>query len=119
LLGSTQLGTGIENGTRVLGWALGRLPETRALASLLNTRSEGIKDLRHGTCLHDGQKMPLLPRTNYYFIEVGLADRRFGRLLGDVLNLDLHNHPAVYEQIRTPIDRGSARRALPPSETTS
>ena len=48
-LGSPHLGAPLERGVHRLTHALGRLPETRPLATLLSLRSVGIKDLRHGT----------------------------------------------------------------------
>ncbi len=37
----------------IASWALARLPETRAIATFLNARSDGIKDLRFGACLDE------------------------------------------------------------------
>ncbi len=52
-LGSPHLGADIEKGANVLGWALQRMPETRALGTLVNARSAGIKDLRFGSCTEE------------------------------------------------------------------
>ncbi len=155
-LGTPHLGADLEKGANALGSALGRLPETRALARVLNARSVGIKDLRYGSCvdedwadwdpdeyLHDRcQEVPFLASANYYFVGAMLRPDAVGRLVGDLLvrspsssgrgngrgrripfevdngyelsgltHLDLLNHPAVYEQLRTWITR-SAEPAL-------
>jgi pimeloyl-ACP methyl ester carboxylesterase len=98
-LGTPHLGADLEKGTNALGWVLGRLPETRALANALNARSVGIKDLRFGSCveedwsecdpdefLHDRcQEVPFLPGANYYFIGATLSPGPLGSMLGDLL----------------------------------
>lgn len=98
-LGSPHLGADLEKGLNVLGWSLNRLPETRALASVVNARSFGIKDLRYGSCieedwcdcdpdefLHDRcGEVPFLASANYYFIAAQLTAGRVGTLLGDLL----------------------------------
>ena len=48
-LGSPHLGAPLERAVHRLAGVLRRVPETRAIASLLSLRSVGIKDLRHGT----------------------------------------------------------------------
>ena len=53
LPGPPHLGADLEKGVHVLGWAFGRLPETRALGALLDARSTGIKDLRYGACVEE------------------------------------------------------------------
>ena len=98
-LGTPHLGADLEKGANVLGWALGRLPETRALANALNARSVGIKDLRFGSCVEEDwcdcedpdeylndrcQEVPFLPDASYYFIGATLEGRA-GRVLGDLL----------------------------------
>jgi pimeloyl-ACP methyl ester carboxylesterase len=98
-LGSPHLGADLEKGANVLGWALGRLPETRSLGSLLNARSVGIKDLRYGSCVEEDwcdcdpdeflrdrcQEVPFLADANYYFIAATLTDGPMGSLVGDLL----------------------------------
>jgi hypothetical protein len=98
-LGSPHLGADLEKGVNMLAWALRQLPETRAIASVLNARSTGIKDLRYGACTeedwagHDPdeflrdrcQETPFLPEANYYFIGTTLRQGPLGRLLGDLL----------------------------------
>jgi pimeloyl-ACP methyl ester carboxylesterase len=98
-LGSPHLGADLEKGVSVLGWALGRLPETRPLARLVNRRSVGIKDLRYGSLAevdwkgHDPdeflrdrcQEVPFLPNAAYYFVGATLSPAPVGRVLGDLL----------------------------------
>jgi pimeloyl-ACP methyl ester carboxylesterase len=98
-LGSPHLGADLEKGFHVLTWALRRLPETRALGSLLNARSGGIKDLRYGSCIEEDwcdrdpdeflrdrcQEVPFLPHANYYFIAASLTEGPLGTLIGDLL----------------------------------
>jgi pimeloyl-ACP methyl ester carboxylesterase len=98
-LGSPHLGADLEKGANVLGWAFGRLPETRALASFLNARSVGIKDLRFGSCVEADwcdsdpdeylrdrcNEVPFLPSAHYYFIGATLSEGPLGSLLGDLL----------------------------------
>jgi pimeloyl-ACP methyl ester carboxylesterase len=152
-LGSPHLGADAEKGLNALGHALGRLPETRALATAINARSVGIKDLRYGSCAEDDWRdhdpdeflrdrcteVPFLPDAGYYFIGATLAAGPVGELIGDLLvrmpsasgrgsgrgrripfevdnghelsgvhHMELLNHPAVYEQIRTWITRPPA-----------
>ena len=52
-LGSPHLGADLEKGVNIASWALARLPETRAIATFLNARSDGVKDLRFGACLDE------------------------------------------------------------------
>src|SRR5919201_2947039 len=97
-LGTPHLGAPLEKAANVAGWALGRLPETRAFARVVNRRSVGIKDLRFGSCLeadwcdcdpneflrdrcHD---VPFLETATYYFVGATLTPNRDG-LLGDLL----------------------------------
>jgi pimeloyl-ACP methyl ester carboxylesterase len=98
-LGSPHLGADLEKGANALAWVLARLPETRALASVLNARSAGIKDLRFGSCAEEDwcdcdpdeflqdrcQEVPFLPDANYYFIAATLSRGALGTLLGDLL----------------------------------
>lgn len=98
-LGTPHLGADLEKGANVLGWALGRLPETRALADILNARSVGIKDLRFGSCVEDDwcdcepdeylrdrcKEVPFLPGANYYFVGATLGRGAVGNALGDLL----------------------------------
>jgi hypothetical protein len=47
---SPHLGADLEKSVNTASWALALLPETRAIATFLNTRSDGVKDLRFGVC---------------------------------------------------------------------
>ena len=98
-LGSPHLGADIEKGINVLGWAFGRLPETRALGWAINARSAGIKDLRYGNCVDEDwcdcdadeflrdrcTEVPFLAGAAYYFIGACLRDGPVGTYLGDLL----------------------------------
>jgi pimeloyl-ACP methyl ester carboxylesterase len=48
LIGAPNLGAPLERAVNSATHLLNRLPETRPVATLLNQRSAGIKDLRHG-----------------------------------------------------------------------
>jgi len=98
-LGSPHLGADLEKGVNAASWALGRLPETRALEALLNARSTGIKDLRHGACVEEDWRdrdpdellrdrcteVPFLPGAHHHFVGARLADGPVGSVLGDLL----------------------------------
>jgi PGAP1-like protein len=97
-LGTPHLGADLEKGANALGWALGRLPETRALSEVLNARSAGIKDLRYGSCIEDDwrdcdpdellrdrcNEVPFLHGAAHYFVAASLRDGSVGWLLGDL-----------------------------------
>jgi putative serine esterase DUF676 len=101
-LGTPHLGAPLERAANVLGWALGRLPETRPLADAVNARSAGIKDMRYGNCVEEDWcdcdpdeflrdrccEVPFLPTATYYFVGATLTrepDSRLGSLVGDLL----------------------------------
>jgi pimeloyl-ACP methyl ester carboxylesterase len=113
-LGAPHLGAPLEKAANASAWVLGRLPETRALARVLNARSEGIKDLRFGSCveedwcdcdidefLHDRcGEVPFLEDATYYFVGATVsrrADGALGLALGDLL-------------VRLPSASGAGRR---------
>jgi pimeloyl-ACP methyl ester carboxylesterase len=113
-LGAPHLGAPLEKGVNALGWALGRLPETRALAGALNARSAGIKDLRYGSCAEEDwcdcdpdelltdrcTDVPFLPGARFYFVAATLSRRPgapLGAILGDLL-------------VRVPSASGAGRR---------
>lgn len=99
-LGSPHLGAGLEQWVSRLCSVLMGLEEGRPLASVLERRSAGIKDLRHGRVL-DGRVCeggdcapglipdpPLLPWAAHYVISATVATGGFnplGRLVGDLL----------------------------------
>lgn len=98
-LGSPHLGADLEKGVNVASWALARLPETRAIASFLNSRSDGVKDLRFGACLDEDwseadpdeflrdrcNEVPFLPDATYHFVASSLAPPLLGTIAGDQL----------------------------------
>lgn len=98
-LGSPHLGADLEKGVNAASWALAKLPETRGLASFLNTRSAGVKDLRYGALLDEDwrdcdpdeflrdrcREVPFLPGAVYHFVSCTAAPRAVGMLVGDAL----------------------------------
>jgi pimeloyl-ACP methyl ester carboxylesterase len=150
-LGTPHLGAPLEKAANVAGWALGRLPETRPFADVVNGRSVGIKDLRFGNCVEEDWRdcdpdellrdrcceVPFVSSAAYYFIGATLTRDPNGplaRIVGDLLvrfpsasgqgrrrripfeiengchlgglnHFRLLNHPAVFDQIRTWLER--------------
>ncbi len=98
-LGAPHLGADLEKGVHLLDWALGQIPETRALGGLLRRRSVGVKDLRFGAITdadwhgHDPdeflrdrcQEVPFLESARYYFVGAQLTAGTLGRVFGDLL----------------------------------
>jgi pimeloyl-ACP methyl ester carboxylesterase len=98
-LGSPHLGADLEKGVSVASWALAQFPETRAIATFLNTRSDGVKDLRFGACLdedwHDADpdeflrdrchEAPFLPHATYHFAAATVTPPLLGLVAGDHL----------------------------------
>jgi pimeloyl-ACP methyl ester carboxylesterase len=98
-LGSPHLGADLEKSVNVASWALARLPETRAIAGFLNTRSAGVKDLRFGACLDEDwrdadpdeflfdrcHEVPFLPGATYHFVASTAAPPVVGLIVGDHL----------------------------------
>lgn len=98
-LGSPHLGADLEKGVNMAAWALAKLPETRGLATFLNTRSAGVKDLRFGAMVHEDwrdcdpdeflrdrcREVPFLPQAIYHFVSTTAAPRAVGLLMGDHL----------------------------------
>lgn len=98
-LGSPHLGADLEKGVNVASWALSRLPETRAIAGFLNTRSAGVKDLRFGSCLDEDwhgadpdeflrdrcQEVPFLTAATYHFVATTAGPPLIGVIAGDHL----------------------------------
>jgi hypothetical protein len=119
-LGSPHMGAPLEKAANVAGWTLGRLPETRPFAKVVNGRSVGIKDLRFGSCAEadwcdcDADELltdrcndvPFVDHAAYYFIGATLfRDERHpvGHVLGDLL-------------VRLPSASGKGRRRTVPFE---
>lgn len=103
-LGTPHLGAPLEQRTARVSRSLARRPETAPVARLLNSRSVGVKDLRHGSLRDDDwaevdldsflddrcTEVPVLPTAHYYYIGATLnrsADHPVSRLLGDMLVL--------------------------------
>jgi pimeloyl-ACP methyl ester carboxylesterase len=98
-LASPHLGADLEKGVNAASWALARLPETRAISAFLNARSDGVKDLRFGSCLDedwcDGDpdeflrdrchEVPFLPHATYHFVASTAAPALLGMIAGDHL----------------------------------
>jgi hypothetical protein len=98
-LGSPHLGADLEKGVNIASWALARLPETRAIATFLNARSDGVKDLRFGACLDEDwrdadpdeflrdrcHEAPFLPHARYHFVSSTVTPTLLGLIAGDHL----------------------------------
>lgn len=99
-LGTPHLGAGLEQWVSRLSGMFGKLDESRPLASILDRRSAGIKDLSAGYLLDDdwrnggpGSKreandVPLIPWANHYAVSATVTTSRnnpLGRLVGDFL----------------------------------
>jgi pimeloyl-ACP methyl ester carboxylesterase len=98
-LGSPHLGAPLEKGVNALGWALSRVPETKAFARVVNGRSAGIKDLRFGSCVEEDwcecdpdelltdrcQEVPFLPGATFSFIAATVHGEPVGAIVGDLL----------------------------------
>src|SRR6266545_3894354 len=130
-LGAPHLGAPLEQGAALLGVALAAVAETRPFAILVNGRSAGIKDLRHGylleddwggcddpdTCLADHRTdVPLLATANHYVVAATITrDPRhpLGRVVGDLLvpPASAHGRHRYRRHIPFPLE---ARRQLGP-----
>jgi len=99
-LGTPHLGAGLEQWVSRLSGMFAKLDESRPLASILDRRSAGIKDLSAGYLLDDdwrnggpGSKrepndVPLIPWANHYAVSATVTTSRnnpLGRLVGDFL----------------------------------
>jgi pimeloyl-ACP methyl ester carboxylesterase len=98
-LGSPHLGADLEKVVNAATWAMARFGETKAVAQLLNLRSDGIKDLRYGALLDDDwnaahpdeflrdrcREVPFLPSATYHFVATSIAPTALGMVLGDHL----------------------------------
>jgi pimeloyl-ACP methyl ester carboxylesterase len=119
-LGTPHMGAPLEKATNLYGWTLGRLPETRPFARIVNGRSAGIKDLRFGSCVEEDwcdcdadellkdrcHDVPFLESATYYFVGATLArqpESPFGSVVGDLL-------------VRFPSASGRGRRRRIPFE---
>lgn len=101
-LGTPHLGAPMEKAANIAGAALSAVAETRPFAELLNRRSAGMKDLRHGSLVDEDwidrdpdafledtcREVPFLDTAAHYFIGATVtSDPRHpgGRLVGDLL----------------------------------
>ncbi len=103
-LGSPHGGAPLEKVGNVLTAVLGAvdLPGTLVPARILEMRSAGIKDLRHGSLVDEDwlgrdpdalrspeqREVPLLPDAAYYFVSATVTedpDHPLGKLIGDLL----------------------------------
>jgi pimeloyl-ACP methyl ester carboxylesterase len=123
-LGSPHLGAPLEKAANVAGWTLGRVPETRPFANVVNGRSVGIKDLRYGSCaevdwcdcdadelLTDRcQDVPFVDHAAYSFIGATLFRSEHdpvGHVLGDLLvRLPSASGRGRHRTIPFEVDRG-------------
>jgi pimeloyl-ACP methyl ester carboxylesterase len=103
-LGTPHLGAPLEKLTNVTAAGLAALPETRPVATVLRTRSAGIKDLRYGALLEDDwvdcdpdallgdpcSEVPLLATAEHHAICATVTrnpEAPLGRVVGDLLVL--------------------------------
>jgi len=95
-LGSPHLGAPLEQSAAALVTTLSRLPETRALAGAIGSRSAGIRDLCHGdvraVTLDAGRgeaaDLALLPSAEHLFLGVTVGrrpDTVAARVIGDAM----------------------------------
>src|SRR3954452_12286684 len=124
-LGAPHLGAPLEIGAVAATTALRRLPETRAFADALASRSVGIKDLRYGDVLaadwaaiDDPDKWrpepsecpALVESADHYYVGVTIPRRRDGlaaRAIGDALVLwSSASGSGRRRQLGLPVDRG-------------
>jgi pimeloyl-ACP methyl ester carboxylesterase len=125
-LGTPHLGAPLARAAGFTGWALGKMPETRPFATLVNGSSPGIKDLRHGYVLADDwagcdqdrctrdhrRDTPLLPGASHCTISaVVTADpgHPLGAVAGDLLVQPASAHGWGGARQRIPFPAGSRR----------
>jgi len=99
-LGTPHVGAGLEQWVSTLSGVFGKLDESRPLASFLDRRSAGVKDLNAGHLLDEdwrnggpGSKrepnfVPLIPWANHYAVSATVttsSGNPIGRLVGDFL----------------------------------
>lgn len=98
-LGAPHLGAPLERAANRCAHHLGRLPETRPIATLLNGRSVGIKDMRYGALLDEDwhgfdpdeflrdrcTAATLLPGVTYWMASATLSREPHGLFAHDLL----------------------------------
>ena len=124
-LGTPHDGAPLERAVNMLAGTLRVLPETRPLATLLDVRSAGIKDLRFGYLRDDdwqgrdpdavlvdtGSDLPLLATAQHHCVAATLGDTPrhvLSRLLGDLLVL--HSSASGHGRRGVPLKLGDADR---------
>jgi pimeloyl-ACP methyl ester carboxylesterase len=83
VLSGPQLGAPLERAAHTASAAFARLPETRSLATALNVRSSGVKELRLAGQI--ATEIPFLECANHYFLSAGISrnpDSLASRFLG-------------------------------------
>ena len=83
-LASPHHGAPLAKGVHVAAAALARVPETRAFARILDLRSAGVRDLRHGSV----EEIPFVAGATYYAVSATVTHdpaHPFGRIAGDLL----------------------------------
>jgi hypothetical protein len=83
-LGTPHAGSWLARGAHALSGTAARRPETRGLASFLDLRSPGIRDLTRGWRAEPELLPTLLPHARHAFVTAGLG-RPWDRLVGDGL----------------------------------
>lgn len=121
-LGAPHLGAPLERFVNAGTHRMARLPETRPIATWLNRRSVGIKDLRHGAVLHADWHgfdpddpldrvgaATLLPGVAYSMVSATLSERPDGRWAHDLLVEHISAHgtgrPNATRRIEFEVDR--------------
>ena len=101
-LGTPHFGAPLERGVNTAARLLARLPETQPLATFLDNRSVGVKDLGQGLFADADwtgndpdeflderrSEVPFLPHATYYFVGATVTRDRhhpLGRAIGDLL----------------------------------
>ena len=124
-LGTPHDGAPLERAVNLLAGTLRLLPETRPLASFLDVRSAGLKDLRCGyvgdqdwrghdpdaVLVDTGADLPLLPTAEHHCVAATLGDTPdhvLSRLLGDLLVL--HGSASGHGRRGVPLALGQGDR---------
>ena len=89
-LGTPHDGADLERFAHLTTGTLQAIPSlvTRLVGDVLNLRSRGTKDLRHGQPLSDGEPLPWLPTARHYLLMGTLTkdpEHPIGRVFGDAL----------------------------------
>lgn len=121
-LGTPHLGAPLERFVNRGTHLMNRLPETKPIATLLNLRSVGIKDLRHGSVLEadwtgfdpedpldNVTAATLMPGVAYSMVSATLGQRPDGRWAHDLLVEHVSAHatgrPNATRRIEFDVDR--------------